>query len=154
MKQLLYIALLLISYQAGAFTSCDSTGIPAKKSINGGSIKKQMGNRVYMKTNSPKVFAIKCLKNPNVICAYVASVAEEEGGDPYLCPANSSTFVPDPYYSMQFPNPQKTYVGIPKAQGGVKYYELNSATFDCSSAGGDNGHVLINLDPPVEIEGE
>jgi hypothetical protein len=155
MKQFIYIVLLLIGFQAGAITTDDSSTVSTSITLNGGNVTKQMGNRVYMKSSNPKVCAIKCEKNPRIVCAYVRSAVEEDGGglDRLSCPSMTNTFIPEPYYSM-LGDPAKTYLGIPDVQGGVKYYEVNSVKFDCSAADGENGSVLIQFDPPLDLEGE
>jgi uncharacterized protein YuzE len=148
MKQFLYLALLMIGFQAAA--SNDSSLTVIHRTVNGGTVKKEMGDRVYMKTNSNKVYAIKCVKNPKVVCAYVAK-ATEDVEEPELCPA-ISMFIPEPYYSMQF-NPEKAYVGIPNSQGGITYHEVHSAEINCTTAEAEET-ILITLDPPLDLEGE
>lgn len=156
MKQLLYISLLLIGFSAYAGNPSDSTTKTTQSApvtVNGGTIRKVMGDRVYMKSTNPKVVAVKCTKNPKNFCMYVAKAdGEEESGDldPTMCPTVSQTHVDDPIFSQQFPNPTKAYIGIPQTSG-VRYYEVNSATMECTP-NDEQFAVTVTLDPPIEIE--
>jgi hypothetical protein len=157
MKQLIYITLLFIGFSAHAGNPSDSTTKTTQSApltVNGGTIRKVMGDRVYMKSTNSKVVAIKCTKNPKNFCMYVAKAdGEEESGDldPLSCPTVSQTQVPDPIFSQQFPNAQKSYVGIPQTSGGIRYYEVNSATMECTP-NDEQFAVIVTLDPEIEIE--
>ncbi|WEK21334.1 MAG: hypothetical protein P0Y49_09290 [Candidatus Pedobacter colombiensis] len=155
MKQLIYIALLLIGFQANALTSDDSTATVqsqhSKRTISGGTTKKEMGVRVWMKSTNNKVIAIKCKKNPNVICAYTAKADDsDEGIDETLCPTTSATHISNPFYSQQFPNAQKCYLGIPQVNGGVVYYEVNTISYECSQS--DEYNATIHFTPELDLE--
>jgi hypothetical protein len=152
MKQLFYILFLFIGFSAYAGSPIDSTTKHtqvAPLTVNGGSIRKVMGDRVYMKSTHPKVVGLKCKTNPNVFCAYVAKADGSDDGDfdPAMCPGVNITHVPDPAYSQQFPNSQRCYLGIPQTTGGIRYYEINSAKMECASDA-----TTITIDPPIEIE--